>query len=197
MEIFKSILMLFGGLGVFLIGLKIMGDNLESLAGDKLKKLFNKISNNRFAGVAIGAGVTAVIQSSSATTVMIIGFVNAGVMTLVQATSIIMGANIGTTVTALIVSLQSLPITAFFASLACVGAFMQMSKKDVVASVGAILSGIGLIFIGLSVMSSAMEFMQDLPVVIKVLQSITNPFLLLFIGLVLTALIQSSSATTG
>lgn len=197
MEIFKSILMLLGGLGVFLIGLKVMGDNLESLAGDKLKKLFNKISNNRFAGVAIGAGVTAVIQSSSATTVMIIGFVNAGVMTLIQATSIIMGANIGTTVTALIVSLQSLPITAFFAALACVGAFMQMSKKDTVASIGAILSGIGMIFIGLDVMSKAMAFIQDMPIIQEFLTSITNPFLLLFIGLVLTALIQSSSATTG
>lgn len=196
MEVLKSILMLFGGLGVFLIGLKIMGDNLESLSGDKLKKLFNKISNNRFAGVAVGAGVTAVIQSSSATTVMIIGFVNAGVMTLVQATSIIMGANIGTTVTALIVSLQSLPITAFFAALACVGAFMEMSKKDTVNSIGAILAGIGLIFIGLDVMSGAMKYLQDLPIVNEILRSVTNPFLLVLIGLVLTALIQSSSATT-
>lgn len=102
MKIFESILMLLGGLGVFLIGLNVMGNNLESLAGDKLKTLFNKISNNRFAGVAIGAGVTAVVQSSSATTVMVIGFVNAGVMTLIQATAIIMGANIGTTVTGLI-----------------------------------------------------------------------------------------------
>lgn len=189
--------MLLGGLGVFLIGLNVMGNNLESLAGDKLKTLFNKISNNRFAGVAIGAGVTAVVQSSSATTVMVIGFVNAGVMTLIQATAIIMGANIGTTVTGLIVSLQSLPITAFFAFFACIGAFMQMSQKDKLKSIGSILAGVGMIFVGLSVMSSSMKFLQDTPEVIKVLQSITNPFLLLFIGLVLTAVIQSSSATTG
>ncbi len=188
--------MLLGGLGVFLIGIKAMGDNLEAMAGNKLKGLFNKISNNRFSGVAIGAGVTAVIQSSSATTVMIIGFVNAGVMTLAQATSIIMGANIGTTITAQIVSLQSLPITAFFASLACFGAFMQMSKKDRIRNIGSIIAGIGVLFVGLFVMSNSMKDVSKVPAIANAFQKTTNPFLLVLLGAAITALIQSSSATT-
>lgn len=188
--------MLLGGLGVFLVGIKFMGDNLENIAGNKMKTLFNKISNNRFSGVAIGAAVTAVIQSSSATTVMVIGFVNAGVMTLVQATSIIMGANIGTTVTAQIVALKSLPITEVFIFLACIGAFMQMSKKDVIKKVGAILSGIGILFVGLTVMSDSMEVLKDNPAIREVLLNTSNPFLLLIFGTALTAVIQSSSATT-
>ena len=129
MQTLEMILTLLGGLGVFLIALKIMSETLESIAGNKLKDVFNKISSNRFAGIAVGAGVTAVIQSSSATTVMVVGFVNAGVMTLRQATAIIMGANIGTTITAQIVALQFLPITAFFGALSCVGAFM-MKRQD-------------------------------------------------------------------
>ena len=165
------ILTLLGGLGVFLIALKIMSETLESIAGNKLKDVFNKISSNRFAGIAVGAGVTAVIQSSSATTVMVVGFVNAGVMTLRQATAIIMGANIGTTITAQIVALQFLPITAFFGALSCVGAFMTMlSKNDKVVRAGQLLGSVGM--------------------------AVSNPFLLLLIGLVITAIIQSSSATT-
>lgn len=196
LDIIKSVLMLLGGLGVFLIGIKSMGDNLEAMAGNSLKGLFNKISNNRFSGVAIGAGVTAVIQSSSATTVMVIGFVNAGVMTLTQATSIIMGANIGTTITAQIVSLQSLPITALFASLACVGAFMQMSKKDKVRNVGSIIAGVGVLFVGLYVMSNSMKDVSKVPAIANAFQKTTNPFILILLGAAITALIQSSSATT-
>ena len=191
-----SILLLFGGLGTFLIGLKMMGDNLQNIAGDRLKPLFNKVSNNRFMGIATGAGITAVIQSSSATTVMIVGFVNAGMMTLKQATSIIMGANIGTTITAQITALQSLPITPFLTALACVGAFMAMSSKDKVAKTGMLVSGIGIIFVGMKFMSSSMEFFSSNETVIKMLSSVTNPALLMLIGLVFTALIQSSSATT-
>ncbi len=191
-----SILLLFGGLGTFLIGLKMMGDNLQNIAGDRLKPLFNKVSNNRSMGIATGAGITAVIQSSSATTVMIVGFVNAGMMTLKQATSIIMGANIGTTITAQITALQSLPITPFLTALACVGAFMAMSSKDKVAKTGMLVSGIGIIFVGMKFMSSSMEFFSSNETVIKMLSSVTNPALLMLIGLVFTALIQSSSATT-
>ena len=196
MEVFKTILTLLGGLGVFLIALKIMSENLESVAGNKLRSVFNKISSNRFAGIAVGTGVTMVIQSSSATTVMVVGFVNAGVMTLAQATSIIMGANIGTTITAQIGALQSLPITAFFAALACVGAFMQMSKRDKVNLWGCIIGSIGMIFVGLQVMSSSMETFSDSPVIEKVMTSISNPVVLLLIGLTVTAIVQSSSATT-
>ncbi|MGN0771044.1 MAG: Na/Pi cotransporter family protein [Christensenellales bacterium] len=196
LDILESVLMMLGGLGVFLIGIKAMGDNLEAVAGNSLKSIFNKISNNRFTGVAVGAGVTAIIQSSSATTVMVVGFVNAGVMTLTQATSIIMGANIGTTITAQIVSLQSLPITAFFAAMACVGAFMQMSKKLHVRNVGSIIAGVGVLFVGLDVMSSAMKSIAEIDAVRNVLNATTNPLLLLLLGALITALIQSSSVTT-
>ena len=196
MEAFETILTLLGGLGVFLIALKIMSENLESVAGNRLRTVFNKISSNRFAGIAVGTGVTMVIQSSSATTVMVVGFVNAGVMTLAQATSIIMGANIGTTITAQIGALQSLPITAFFAALACVGAFMQMSKHDKVNLWGCIIGSIGMIFVGLQVMSAAMKSFSNSPVIEQVMTSISNPILLLLIGLTITAIVQSSSATT-
>ncbi len=195
-EVFETILTLLGGLGVFLIALKIMSENLESVAGNRLRSIFNKISNNRFAGIAVGTGVTMVIQSSSATTVMIVGFVNAGVMTLAQATSIIMGANIGTTITAQIGALQSLPITAFFAALACVGAFLQMSKRDKVNLWGCIIGSIGMIFVGLEVMSMAMGTFKNSEVIQKVMTSISNPIVLLLIGLTVTAVVQSSSATT-
>lgn len=196
MEVAKTILNLLGGLGVFLVALKIMSDNLESLAGNRLRSIFNKISSNRFAGIAVGTGVTMVIQSSSATTVMVVGFVNAGVMTLSQATSIIMGANIGTTITAQIGALQSLPVTSFFAAMACVGAFMQMSKRDKINLWGCILGSIGMIFVGLQVMSSAMKSFSNSPVIEQVMTSISNPILLLLIGLTITAIVQSSSATT-
>lgn len=193
---FASILLLLGGLGTFLIGLKMMGDNLQNIAGDRLKLLFNKVSNNKFMGIATGAGITAVIQSSSATTVMIVGFVNAGMMTLNQATSIIMGANIGTTITAQITALQSLPITPFLTALACVGAFMAMFGKDKVAKAGMLISGIGIIFVGMKFMSMSMDEVSKSEAVINLLSSVTNPLLLMLIGLVFTAIFQSSAATT-
>ena len=193
---FESILLLLGGLGTFLIGLKMMGDNLQNIAGDRLKSLFNKVSNNKFMGIATGTGITAVIQSSSATTVMVVGFVNAGMMTLKQATSIIMGANIGTTITAQITALQSLPITPFLTAFACVGAFMAMSGKDKVAKAGMLISGIGIIFVGMRFMSTSMNNINNSPAVMNLLSSATNPLLLMLIGLVFTAIFQSSSATT-
>ena len=171
MQTLEMILTLLGGLGVFLIALKIMSETLESIAGNKLKDVFNKISSNRFAGIAVGAGVTAVIQSSSATTVMVVGFVNAGVMTLRQATAIIMGANIGTTITAQIVALQFLPITAFFGALSCVGAFMMMlAKNDKIVRAGQLLGSIGMIFVGLEVMSASMQSFSDSPRSFKALR---------------------------
>ncbi len=196
MTIIENILMLFAGLGVFLFGIKIMGDNLETVAGTKMRGLFDKISGNRFTGVLTGTAVTTVIQSSSATTVMVVGFVNAGLMTLVQAAPIIMGANIGTTITAWLASLSGIGVTAWFASLACVGAFMMMSKKDILKKLGAIFTGLGMVFVGLDVMGSSMEFIQDLDSVVKIFKSIDNGFLLLIIGALFTALVQSSSAAT-
>ena len=193
----ESILLLFAGVGVFIAGMNMMGDGLESSAGAGMKKLFNKISNNRFIGVGIGASVTAIIQSSAATCVMAIGFVNAGVMTLVQATAIIMGANIGTTITGIIVSLKSLPIGAFVSVLTFVGVMMMFIKKDKVKKIGGILCGLGLIFIGLDLMSSALKGPSIQSMFTRVFSAIDFPLLLILVGAAFTALIQSSSAVTG
>ncbi|MEG1510054.1 MAG: Na/Pi cotransporter family protein, partial [Clostridia bacterium] len=200
MQIITKLLLLLSGLGVFLFGMKTMGDNIESVAGNKLRKVFNKISNNRIFGLGVGLGATAIIQSSSATTVMVVGFVNAGIMTLVQATPIIMGANIGTTITAQIAALSAFeffPISALLAALVCIGAFMMMSKKENLKLIGSILAGLGMIFVGLDVMSASMKAFSEIPAFRTIIQSTTNSFLLIFIGLAFTALIQSSSATTG
>ena len=193
---FYDFLKLLGSLALFLYGMKIMSEGLQKFAGDRLRKILTVMTTNRVTGVLTGMLITALVQSSSATTVMVVGFVNAGVMTLKQATAIIMGANIGTTVTAQIVALQSLPVTAFFAALACVGAFMTMLGKDKVNRAGQIIGSIGMIFVGLDVMSAAMSSFSGSETVTNVMASISNPFLLLLIGMVITAIIQSSSATT-
>lgn len=195
-DIIYSILTLLSGCGVFMIGMKFMGDGLERGAGGAIRKIFSKISNRRFAGVGIGAGVTAIIQSSSATTVMVIGFVNAGVMTLFQAAAIIMGANIGTTVTAILVSL---PVADFAMALSLVGIFMIMfSKKDKIKNIGTILAGLGLIFVGLDLMSSAFKSDEGLSSAFEYLfTTISFPVFLILFGMIFTAIIQSSSAATG
>ena len=154
-EIFMSILALLAGTGVFITGMNMMADGLQKSAGAGMKKLIGTVSNNRFLGVGIGAGVTGIIQSSAATTVMAIGFVNAGIMTLMQATPIIMGANIGTTVTGIIVSLKSLSITEYAAALSFVGVMMTFFKNNKVKNIGSIICGLGIIFIGLDLMSTA------------------------------------------
>ena len=198
MDIVVCVLLMLAGTGVFLIGINMMGSNLETLAGNKIRTIFDKISGNRFTGLLTGAGVTAVIQSSGATTVMVVGFVNAGLMTLAQATPIIMGANIGTTITAQIVQLESLGITAWFAVLTAVGAFMQMlSKKDTIKKVGSLLAGLGMIFVGLNVMKESMSIFKEIPAIQNLLVNTTNPAILILVALALTALVQSSSATTG
>lgn len=198
MDIVESVLLMLAGTGVFLIGINMMGSNLESLAGSKMRTLFDKISSNRFTGLLTGAGVTAVIQSSGATTVMVVGFVNAGLMTLTQAAPIIMGTNIGTTITAQIVALESLKITAWFAVLAAVGAFMQMlSKKDTIKKLGALLAGLGMVFVGMDVMKNSMSLIAEIDAVTNVFKNTTNPAILILLALALTALVQSSSATSG
>ena len=200
MEYLYLILQLLGGLGAFLAGMEIMSDSMSRLAHGGLKRMLNKTANNRFAGVGIGAASTMIIQSSSATTVMVVGLVNAGIMTLFQATAIIMGANIGTTITAWIASLGSLDVSAFLLILSVVGVFMTMlSKKEKVKTVGNVLTGLGLIFVGLAFMSDAMdpdlhpEIMQAIKDALSVVQ---NPALLLLIGIVATGIVQSSSAVT-
>ena len=195
-----AIVKLLTGLGALLIGFKLLSDNIEKLANSGLKKLLNKTSKNRFVGIGIGASVTAIIQSSGATTIMIVGFVNAGIMTLFQATAMIMGANIGTTITAQIASLDAFDVPTYAMLLAFIGAFMNMvAKKEKPKTIGLALAGLGLVFLSLSYMKGAMSVFADPnsdSFVRTLLQSMTNPFLLLIFGVVFTALMQSSSATT-
>lgn len=203
LDIFYAILAALSGLGVFIFGMKILGDNLEAVAGNRIRQMFGFIDKSRFVGVGIGAGVTAVIQSSSAVTVMLIGFVNAGLMTLPQATSVVFGANIGTTITAQIVALgfggiKDVQITVIFAACAGIGAFMLLfAKKDILKKIGSIVCGLGMIFVGLQVMGDSMESFKEAPVIVNALQSVSTPLLLVVLGAVITGIIQSSSAMTG
>lgn len=197
MEYVYLVLELCGGLGAFLIGMNMMSDSMSRLAHGRLKSMLNKTANNRIAGVGIGAATTMIIQSSSATTVMVVGLVNAGIMTLFQATAVIMGANIGTTITAWIASLGSLDVSAFLLILAVVGVFMTMfAKSEKVKVIGNVLAGLGLIFVGLQVMSDSMDNDDIRTVIRDALAVVQNPFLLLLIGIVATGIIQSSSAVT-
>ncbi len=203
LDILYAFLSLLGGIGVFLYGMKLMGDSLEMVAGNEIKRMFAKISDNKIIGVGIGAVTTAVVQSSAAVTVMAIGFVNSGLMSLIQAAAIVFGANIGTTSTALIVALgvgglADVKLTVIFAALAGVGAMTIMfSKKDKIKKIGGIITGLGMIFVGLSVMTDSMTIFSESPKIVEFLAKISNPALLLLFGIVFTALIQSSSAVSG
>ncbi len=194
-----AVLVLLAGCGVFIAGMNMLGDGLEKSAGGGLKKLLGKISGNRLAGVGIGAGVTAIVQSSSATSVMAIGFVNAGVMTLYQAAAIIMGANIGTTITGVIVAFSYLKVVKMVvAALAFVGVMLTFFKGERIQQIGGILCGFGLIFVGLDVMGSAFDNYPEITVFFQNLfQKVNFPLLLVVLGAVFTAIIQSSSAATG
>lgn len=206
--IYYNMFFMLGGIAIMMFGMKFMGSNLEQLAGNNMKKMLGKMTSNRFAGVGIGATITAIINSSTATTVMLVGFVNVGLMTLTQATSVIMGANIGTTITAQILSLSGtdgLDINAIAAFIAAVGMMMTMVfKKDKIKKAGYIFVGIGMIFIGLKIMSKSVNGIiytedNELHPVVKDLFQNENvfPLLLVLIGIVFTALIQSSAAITG
>ncbi len=199
MQLFQSLIWLLAGVGIFIVGMNFMSDALEKSAGSGMKKLLGRISNNRFSGVGIGAGVTAIIQSSSATSVMVIGLVNAGVLTLVQATPIIMGANIGTTITSVWISLKNDYFNMLMYLLAFVGVMMGFVKRERVRLVGSLLCGLGLIFVGLNLMSSEQAFgnPQVESLFSKVFAVIDFPLLLIVVGIIFTALIQSSSAATG
>lgn len=192
-----------GGLGMFLYGMNVMADGLQKSAGGKMKHLLEFLTKNRLMGILVGAGVTAIIQSSSATTVMVVGFVNAGIINLTQAVGVIMGANIGTTITAWIVSMSewgSMLKPEFFAPLLIgIGAFMMLfSKKEKAREASEILIGFGVLFIGLSFMSGAISPYRDAPIFAKAFQVLgSNPILGILTGLVVTAIIQSSSASVG
>ena len=197
MDIVQYIIALLAGCGVFIVGMSMLSEGLEKSAGSGLKKLLGKISNNRFAGIGVGASVTALIQSSSATSVMVIGFVNAGIMSLAQATAIIMGANIGTTVTGLIVSLSALDISLYATLLSFVGIMMTFTKNQKIKNIGTIICGFGLLFVGLDLMGAAFNNDQIKDVFSTIFASIVFPLLLILCGVLFTALIQSSSAATG
>ena len=192
-EIFVGI---FGGLGLFLYGMKLMSDGLESAAGEKLKGILEKVTSNRFVGVLVGAIVTCIIQSSSATTVMVVSFVNAGLMSLFQAVGVIMGANIGTTITAQMVSFELDAIAPIFIG---VGAILVLvAKKKRIKDIAYIGLGFGILFLGMGTMSGALKPIADTPAFSEFILFVGNNAVLgLFTGLIMTAIVQSSSATTG
>ena len=186
---------LLGGLALFLYGMQMMSNGLEAAAGNKMKKILEKLTANRFLGVLVGAGITAVIQSSSATTVMVVGFVNSGMMTLNQAVWIIMGANIGTTITGQLIALDIGAIAPLFAFAGV--ALILFIKKQKVHYYGLIVAGLGTLFIGMEMMSSAMEPLQDSEAFVSLMTQFSNPVLGILAGMIFTAIIQSSSASVG
>ena len=198
-QLLQSMIWLLAGVGVFIIGMNFLSEALEKSAGSEMKKMLEKISNNRFSGVCIGAGVTAIVQSSSATSVMVIGLVNAGVMTLMQAAPIIMGANIGTTITGILIALKNSYFNMLMYLLAFAGVMMGFAKKEKIKLAGLLCSGLGLIFVGLNVMSSEEAFGNPLveELFTNIFSVISSPILLILVGAIFTALIQSSSAATG
>lgn len=189
----KVILAMAGGLGLFLYGMRVMSDSIERVAGAKLRRILEIFTTNRFTGILVGLLFTAIIQSSSACTVMVVSFVNSGLMTLTQAAGVIFGANIGTTVTALLVSfkLERIAPVILLAGVITV----MFCKNQNLKKFGEIIVGFGILFMGLSSMSSAMSGMKESPFILSMFESLTNPFLAILLGLVLTAIIQSSSVT--
>ncbi len=190
-----DVLSLLGGLALFLYGMQMMSAGLEAAAGNRMKRILERLTSNRFLGVLVGAGITAVIQSSSATTVMVVGFVNSGMMTLRQAVWIIMGANIGTTVTGLLIALD---VGAMAPLLAFLGvAFVVFLKRPILRHWGQIIAGLGILFLGMGMMSDAMAPLRDSQFFIDLMTKMSNPVLGILVGMIFTAIIQSSSASVG
>ena len=206
MDIF-GVLTMVGGLAMFLYGMSVMGGGLEKMSGGKLEKILESLTSNPLKAVLLGAGVTAVIQSSSATTVMVVGFVNSGIMKLSQAIGIIMGANIGTTVTSWLLSLTGIESSNFFLRmlkpssfsplLAMIGVILYMSGKEKRKDIGEILVGFAVLMFGMETMSGAVEPLAEVPEFTNVLTMFSNPILGVVVGAGLTAIIQSSSASVG
>ncbi len=190
-DIFK----LLGGLALFLYGMTKMSEGLEEAAGNKLKKILERLTSNRFLGVAVGAVITAIIQSSSATTVMVVGFVNSGLMTLKQAVWVIMGANIGTTITGQLVALDIGEIAPFITFIGVL--IVMISKKQRVVCVGEIIAGLGILFMGMEYMGDAMYPLRESEAFISIMTTFSNPLYGILAGMIFTAIIQSSSASVG
>ena len=191
----QSVFGLLGGLALFLYGMQMMSVNLETAAGSRMKQILEKLTANRLLGVCVGAGITAVIQSSSATTVMVVGFVNSGLMTLKQAVWIIMGANIGTTITGQLIALD---IGALAPLITFVGvALVLFVKRKNIQFAGGIVAGLGILFLGMGMMGDALVPMQDSKAFVQLMTTFSNPFLGILAGAAFTAVIQSSSASVG
>lgn len=192
---FSYVMGLLGGLALFLYGMQMMSTGLEAAAGNKMKVILEKLTSNRFVGVLVGALTTAIIQSSSATTVMVVGFVNSGMMTLNQAIWIIMGANIGTTITGQLIALDVGEIAPFVAFLGV--AAIVFLKNEKAKKVGEIMAGLGILFIGMDMMGTALKPLEDSEKFVSILTQFENPILGIAAGAIFTALIQSSSASVG
>ena len=194
-SLFLIITGLLGGLGMFLYGMEMMSDGMKMTAGDSMRSILEKLTSNRYIAVFIGAFVTMVIQSSSATTVMLVSFVNSGLLGFTQALGVILGSNIGSTVTAQIVAFK---ITDYALLLIAAGSIMSLfAKKDTVKLLDFVILGFGLLFYGMKVMSDTMKPLRSDPTFNSILTSFENPFLGILAGAIFTALVQSSSATTG
>ena len=199
-ETVANVIQLLVGIALFITGMSMMSSGLKKLSGRGVRRLFNKIKDNRFAGVGIGAATTALIQSSGATSVMTIGFLNAGVMTIFQGLCIILGGYIGTTITGLLVSLSSFPFATYLLLLAVVGVILSFFKSERLKNIGELLTGLGVLFFGLETMKDA--FNGDLLLAVQnmfaaIAETPISPVLLMLIGAAVTAVVQSSSATTG
>ena len=190
-----NILSLLGGLALFLYGMQMMSGGLEAAAGNKMKQILEKLTANRFLAVAVGAAITAVIQSSSATTVMVVGFVNSGMMTLSQAVWIIMGANIGTTITGQLIALDVGMLAPLFAFAGV--AMVVFLKNPKAHHYGEILAGLGVLFIGMGMMSDSMRPLREVPEFVNLMTKFSNPVIGIGVGALFTAVIQSSSASVG
>ncbi|WP_178007235.1 Na/Pi cotransporter family protein [Mediterraneibacter sp.] len=190
-----DVLSLFGGLALFLYGMQMMSTGLEAAAGNRMKSILEKLTSNRIKGVLVGAAITAVIQSSSATTVMVVGFVNSGLMTLKQAVWVIMGANIGTTITGQLIALDIGAIAPLFA-IAGVAAIMFV-KNEKVHHISSIFAGLGILFMGMDMMGAAMSPLKDSEAFISLMTKFDNPLIGILVGALFTAVIQSSSASVG
>ena len=189
----ENLLSLIGGLGLFLYGMTVMGDSIEKAAGAKMRSFLDFFTKNRFIGMMFGMLFCAIVQSSSATTVMVVSFVNAGLMNLVQAAGVIMGANVGTTITSQLVAFNLSQAAPVFLTLGVI--VTMFCKNNKVKQIGEVVLGFGVLFMGLSLMSGSMEGMKESPFVVDMLHSIDNPFLGILIGFIITAIIQSSSVT--
>ena len=194
MDIF-SVLNLVGGLALFLYGMNMMSNGLELAAGNKMKSILEKLTSNRILGVLVGALVTAVIQSSSATTVMVVGFVNSGLMSLTSAVWVIMGANIGTTITGQLIAINITALAPLFAFIGVAMIVFFKSKK--LDAIGTVIGGLGILFIGMETMSKAMVPLRTMPEFVGLISKFQNPLIGIIVGALFTALIQSSSASVG